>query len=90
MHKFYLDNKSSQLNGNFSVHKEDCPFLPEPNKRIYLGMFDSGNDAVKTAKIICLESDGCYFCLKDCSDGHKMKLHDWRVPFIPKMVFSEN
>jgi hypothetical protein len=89
MHKFYMNNKSL-LNGNLSVHKEDCPFLPETGHRIYLGAFESGQDAVRTAKIISLKSDGCYFCLKDCSNGGKMKSQDWRIPENLKVVYSEN
>jgi hypothetical protein len=89
MEKFYLDPKSLS-NGLFSVHRDGCPFLPESNKRIYLGKFDFPEDAVTSAKIICLNSDGCNFCLREYSVGSKMKQRDWRVPLDLKIAYSEN
>lgn len=89
MHKYYLDNKSL-LNGNFSVHKENCPFLPGANQRIYLGKYDSCEDAVRTAKIICIRSNGCYFCNKSSSRVELQKWQNWRIPYNLTVVFYDN
>ena len=89
MQNYYLDIKSLE-NGSFPVHKEDCPFLPEHDKRVLLGRFSSGCDAVKTAKISHLKSDGCYFCLKMYSIDDKINLDKWRVPADLKFEYSEN
>ena len=89
MKKYYI-SKRSLLNGHFSVHREDCPFVPEAEKRIYLGKFHSGHDAVKVAKMVCLKSDGCYFCLKACSHLNKNNSAGWRYPVPVKVVYSEN
>jgi hypothetical protein len=89
MKKYYISKRSS-LNGNFSVHRERCPFLPETEKRIYLGKFNSCTEAVKVAKMVCLKSDGCYFCLKICSQIDKKNLRAWSYPFNPKVAYSEN
>ena len=89
MKKYYI-SKRSLLNGIFSVHREDCPFVPEPEKRIYLGKFNSGHDAAKVAKMICLKSDCCYFCLQACSQLTKKNSSDWNNQVPVKVVYSEN
>ncbi len=75
MDKYYLNNKPL-ANGNFSVHKEGCPFLPGFEKRISLGIFDSCYAAINAAKKIRLKSDGCYFCIKECSHFDKTMLRE--------------
>lgn len=89
MKKFYI-SKKSLLTGNYSVHRENCPFLPVAEKRIYLGKFNSCQEAVRTSKLICSNSDGCYFCLKVCSQVDNKNLYDWSYPFLPKVAYSEN
>jgi hypothetical protein len=54
-----------QTNEQHNVHKEDCPFLPCDNKRIYLGTFGSGEDAVKEGRKYFIRSNSCRFCTKD-------------------------
>ncbi len=48
-----------------SIHKEGCPFLYDDEKRIYLGMFRSGNDALKEGRHHFLNSGKCLFCSKE-------------------------
>lgn len=55
----------SQVNDNHAVHKEGCPFLPDDKKRIYLGVFASGKDAVKESHRHFNRTNGCIFCLKE-------------------------
>ena len=89
MYKYYL-NIRPIINGYFSVHKEGCPFLDEKNERIYLGKCESCYDAIKIARKITLNSDGCYFCLKGNSSFNFKSLHDLRIPRNLRMVISEN
>lgn len=66
-----------QTNEHHTVHKEDCPFLPDDNKRIYLGTFGSVEDAVIEGRKYFIKSNSCLFCSKD---DHEEKIHS---------VFSE-
>jgi hypothetical protein len=65
MSKYYV-NQNVQSNGDHEVHKEGCTFLPDPGNRIYLGDFSSCSPAVRKAKEHYSQSNGCYFCSKDC------------------------
>ena len=89
MYNYYL-NKRPLINGYYSVHKEGCPFLEEKNERIYLGKYESCYDAIKIAKQAALNSDGCYFCLKGCSNFNYKDFHNLRIPSKLKMAISEN
>ena len=52
-------------NENHAVHKEGCPFLPDGEKRIYLGVFSSDPDAIKESKRHFSKTKGCIFCSKE-------------------------
>jgi hypothetical protein len=52
-------------NEDHAVHKEDCPFLPDNDKRIYLGEFCSGADAVREGQRYFGNTNGCIFCSKE-------------------------
>jgi hypothetical protein len=62
--KYYVAIRP-QTNDYHSVHKENCPFLPDDKKRIYLGQFDSGHDAIKEGKRHFDKTKCCLFCLKE-------------------------
>ena len=51
-----------QTNEIHSVHREGCPFMPDDSKRIYLGMFPSGDDARHEGRKYYNSSTGCRFC----------------------------
>lgn len=51
-----------QTNETHSVHREGCPFMPDDSKRIYLGMFLSGDDARHEGRKYYNSSSGCRFC----------------------------
>jgi hypothetical protein len=74
--KYYLAIRP-QTNKNHAVHKEGCPFLPENDKRIFLGRFNSGHEAVKEGRRHFLKTNSCLFCSKE---------HN---PEIKQHVFSE-
>jgi hypothetical protein len=62
--KYYMAIRP-QTNGFHALHKEDCPFLPEDKKRIYLGMFGSGHDAIREGQRRFSGTTVCRFCLKE-------------------------
>ena len=62
--KYYVAARP-QINENHAVHKEGCPFLPDDNKRIYLGKFSSGRDAIKESKHHFTMTKCCIFCSKE-------------------------
>jgi hypothetical protein len=62
--KYYLAIRP-QTNENHAVHKEGCPFLPDNKRRIYLGKFDSGQDAVTEGQRYFSKTNCCLFCSKE-------------------------
>lgn len=61
--EFYYLNKNAQSTGEHEVHKETCSSLPEERNRVYLGVFNNGNEAVEKAKSIGYSTaDGCKNC----------------------------
>ena len=89
MKKYFL-NKRSLFNGFFPVHKEGCPFLPDEKNRTYIGSFKTCYGAVEAAEKININSDGCYFCIKNCSKYKCENLQFWKNPKNLKVIFSEN
>ena len=66
--RFYIGLRS-QTTGYHSVHKDDCPFLPEEGRRIYLGRYCHGDDPASEAKKYFEKVNKCSFCMKDhCED----------------------
>jgi hypothetical protein len=82
-----------QLSENHSVHREGCPFLPDNNKRVYLGEFNSGQDAAIESKHLFARSKSCLFCCSDHKSIEKKPLkHDWSneniIPSKPEITES--
>jgi hypothetical protein len=53
-----------QTNDSHTVHKEGCPCLPAPEKRIFLGVFRSPDEAVEEGRKHFPAPAGCRFCSK--------------------------
>lgn len=64
--KNYYVNRNEQVNGDHEVHTSDCNYLPKPENRIYLGSFSNCRDAVIEAKKHYRQSNGCYYCSREC------------------------
>jgi hypothetical protein len=62
--KYYVSVRP-QINENHAIHKEGCPFLPNDEKRIFLGEFSSGKDAVRESQRHFSKTKGCIFCSKE-------------------------
>jgi hypothetical protein len=62
----YYVNKKAQANGYHEVHESGCSFMPTEENRKYLGSFNNCFDAIREAKKIYPQSNGCHFCSKEC------------------------
>ena len=51
------------------VHKEGCPFMPGPEKRIFLGIFRSAGSAIAEGKKHYCSAARCVFCSKEHRRG---------------------
>jgi hypothetical protein len=82
--KYYLSIRP-QINGQHALHKEDCPFLPEDEKRIYLGIFGSGEDAKEEGHRHFARTTVCRFCSKEHqSEKHSSAFHESDInAFLP-------
>lgn len=59
--KYYVNKNRQDGNGyNHEVHKLGCPWMP--SNALYLGEFDSSEDALLKAKDIYSDADGCIHC----------------------------
>jgi hypothetical protein len=62
--KYYVAVRP-RTNETHSIHREGCPFLSDDEKRIYLGIFSSGQDALKESRHHFINSSRCPFCSKE-------------------------
>jgi hypothetical protein len=62
--KYYIALRS-QTNNRHAVHKEDCPFLPDAEKRICLGYFQSEQQAIREGEKHFRSTGHCRFCMKE-------------------------
>ena len=59
--KYYVNKNRQDGNGyNHEVHKEGCAWMP--SNALYLGEFDSSEDALQAAKRTYPDADGCIHC----------------------------
>ena len=65
MAKYYVNN-NSQANGDYEVHKDDCLYLSIIVSKEDLGFYDNCFSAVRKAKTIHPNSNGCYHCCNIC------------------------
>jgi hypothetical protein len=62
--KYYIAIRS-QINNQHAVHKEGCPFLPDADKRISLGCFQSGQEALREGEKHFKSTGHCRFCMNE-------------------------
>ena len=65
MARYYV-NRQAQSNGDHEVHRSDCYWLPSPENRVDLGEHTGCHSAVRTAKTIFPQSNGCRTCSTEC------------------------
>jgi hypothetical protein len=71
MSKNYFIGIVPQTDDYHSIHKEDCPFLPDHRNRIYLGMFKSPSEAQNEGLKHFNRSNRCLFCSKEHHSNEK-------------------
>jgi hypothetical protein len=62
--KRYYVNHGTDSRGDHEVHQEGCGYMPSNRKD--LGLHPNCQDAVKEAKRTYSNSNGCYYCSKEC------------------------
>ncbi|GHB25149.1 hypothetical protein GCM10008106_02380 [Mongoliitalea lutea] len=60
--KFYYLATSPNTSGKFLIHAKDCPLLPEPLDRDYLGPFNSCAEALRRALRLNPNAECCGMC----------------------------
>jgi len=65
----YYVNRKAQSNRNHEIHKVGCIHMADEKNRILLGDFYTCFDAIRIAKRIYKNSDGCFYCSKECHSG---------------------
>lgn len=66
---YYCVNSNEQPNGDHEVHESTCSFLPSEQNRIWLGEFESCQEAVREARKHFRQVNGCYHCSYACHTG---------------------
>jgi hypothetical protein len=64
--RIYYINKKPQNDGFHDIHTSDCSYLPSAEYKEYLGVFDHWKHALKRAKKMYSNANGCPHCLKEC------------------------
>lgn len=62
--RYYVATRP-RTNDYHPVHKEGCPFLDDNGEEIYLGLFNSGHEAIKISKLSFARTENCLFCCKE-------------------------
>lgn len=62
----YFVNRIAQPAGEHEVHHDGCTIPPRPENRRALGYFSNCHEAVRAARDIYVNVDGCAFCCRDC------------------------
>lgn len=73
--KYYLAVRS-RTNENHAIHREGCPFLPDDEKRIYLGEFSSGQKALIAGQRQFTRTHCCLFCSNEHKKEARHMTHD--------------
>jgi hypothetical protein len=66
--KYYVAVRP-QTNDYHAVHKEGCPFLHDDSKKIFLGLFKSGQEAMSESRLSYASTENCLFCCKEERDS---------------------
>jgi hypothetical protein len=78
--KYYVAVRP-QTNDYHAVHKDGCPFLHDDGKKIFLGLFKSGQDAMRESQHSFARTENCIFCCKEEKTDRENN---------PKMVIQVN
>lgn len=62
----YYVSKKAQSGGEHEVHELSCSHGPDADNREYLGDFSSCAPAVRAARKVYSNVDGCWWCSREC------------------------
>ncbi len=62
----YFVNRNKQANGDHEVHTSVCIYLPAPHNRLDLGYHFTCATAVRQARNVYPQSNGCKYCSTLC------------------------
>jgi len=62
----YYVNNNAQSTGEHEVHTSDCQFFYAIQNKTFVGNFNNCHEAIRAAKAIYSNVDGCYFCCNGC------------------------
>jgi len=68
MNIYYVDKNPTEK-GDHMVHALGCLHMPEERDKRYLGSFPNCFDALREAEKYYFKTNGCVFCMKECSVG---------------------
>lgn len=66
---YFHVNKNSQANRDHEVHQNGCGHQPDLANRLALGLHATCRGAVQEAKMTYRQSNGCYYCCRECHTG---------------------
>ena len=59
---YYVVNKNKDSHGVNEIHKTDCSHKPYSSNCYDLGYCSSDQEAIRKAKALGYNPDGCYYC----------------------------
>ncbi len=62
----YYVNKNAQSTGEHEVHTDGCPHPPNIKNRVSIGLFKTCQGAIRQAKTVYANVDGCAYCCPKC------------------------
>lgn len=83
--KYYVAVRP-QTNDYHAVHKEGCPFLHDDARKIYLGLFKSGEEAMSESRHSFDRTENCLFCCKEEKVNRENKVKTERMVTDPVPV----
>lgn len=66
MTRYYVNDNPQPVSRDHEVHKDGCSWLALIVSKTYLGMYDNCRDAVRKARTIYTDSNGCAYCSPTC------------------------
>lgn len=67
----YFISTNPRISGCHTVHRHGCPFLPDPGKRILLGVFKSSPEAIREGRDYFGRAESCPFCSKEHNETER-------------------
>ncbi|MCH7398109.1 hypothetical protein MM236_08920 [Belliella sp. DSM 107340] len=60
--KFFYLSSNCNVEGVYFVHERECPKIPDPLDRDYLGPFNNGDEALRKALSVNPKAEKCQVC----------------------------